>query len=177
MADISAVFGTLIFFGIAFPGMLATLWLLLPATVERARLRLEHTPWRCFWLGGVITAVAVIPIAVLLALPFGPAKFVGWTLIFAVLALSLLGFAGMAAKMAEKLAQASSGMGQAGAFVRGALALELAMAFPLFGWAFVAPLATVAALGASGFALLHWMPGKAVTASSPEPTPYVPESS
>jgi hypothetical protein len=171
MADISALFGTLISLGIGFPGVLATLWLLFPTTIERARLRLEHTPWRCFWLGGVITAIAVIPIVVLLALPFGPAKFLGWTLITAVLALACIGLAGIAAKMGAQLSRNSTNSSPAAAFVRGAVALELALAFPVFGWVFILPLAIVTALGATGFALLHWMPKKAVeSVSSPETT-------
>jgi hypothetical protein len=166
MADISAVFGILFLLGIAFPGMLSTLWLLFPATIERARLRLERTPWQCFWLGGVITALVIIPVVVLLALPFGPAKFIGWTIVTIVLALSNIGAAGLAAKMGERLATHSGNSNTAGAFVRGALALELAMVFPVFGWAFVLPLAIVLSLGATGFALLHWVPKKAAIPSS-----------
>src|SRR6185436_12463818 len=98
MANITAVFGILFILGLAFPGLLTAWWLLFPATVERARLRLDHTPWRCFWLGGVVTAILVIPVGVLLALPFGVAKFLGWALVAIVLTLSALGAAGLAAK-------------------------------------------------------------------------------
>ena len=161
MADISAVFGILISLGIGFPGLLTALWLLFPATIERAHLRLERTPWQCFWLGGVMTAVVVVPTVILLALPFGPAKFMGWTLITLILALACIGFAGIAAKMAERLTQTSATTSPVAAFVRGAVALELALAFPVFGWALILPLAIVTALGATGFALLHWMPKKA----------------
>src|SRR5688500_4595018 len=155
MADIAAVFGILISLGIAFPGMLAAFWLLFPATVERARLRLERTPWRCFWLGGVIMALTVIPVVILLALPLGPAKFLGWTIIVLVVSLSSIGFAGLAATMGERLASRSANSSAAAAFVRGAVALELAMIFPAFGWFVILPLAVVVALGATGFALLH----------------------
>ena len=60
MADISAVFGILLFLGIAFPGLLTAWYLLFPATVERVRLRLDRTPWQCFFVGGVITVQANI---------------------------------------------------------------------------------------------------------------------
>ena len=160
MADISAVFGILVSLGIGFPGLLASLWLLFPATIERARMRLERTPWQCFWLGGIMTAFTVIPIAILMALPFSPAQFLGWALIAATLTLSCIGFAGIAAKMGERLTQ-NANINPAAAFVRGALALELAIAFPIFGWLFLLPLAIVTALGATGFALLHWMPKQA----------------
>ena len=104
MANITAVFGILFTLGVAFPGLLTAWWLLFPATVERARLRLDRTPWRCFWLGGVLTAILSVPIGVLLALPFGPAKFTGWVLVAIALAFSALGAAGLASKMGDRLA-------------------------------------------------------------------------
>jgi hypothetical protein len=160
MADISAIFGSLLILGIAFPGLLTAWWLLFPASVERARMRLEHTPWQCFWFGGLLTAAAVIPIVILLVLPFGPAQFLGWALIVLVLAVSSLGSAGIAAKMGQRLAEKSA-LSPAAAFLQAAIALELAVFFPLLGWLLVFPLTIVTALGATGFALLRWTPKKA----------------
>ena len=168
MADISAVFGILVLLAVSYPGMLAALWLLFPATVERARLRLEQTPWQCFWLGGVISAAVIVPVVILLALPFGPAKFAGWALVVIVLSLANIGSAGLAAKMGERLTARSAGISGAGAFVRGALALELAIGFPVFGWLLVLPLVLVLAIGATGFTLLHWLP-KTTPAADPAP--------
>lgn len=157
MADISAIFGSLLIFGIAFPGLLTAWWLLFPATVERAQTRLDQTPWQCFWFGGILTAAAVIPIVILLILPFGPAQFLGWALMVIVLAVSSLGSAGIAAKMGNRLVETSHAS-PAAAFVHGAIALELAVFFPLLGWLLVFPLTIVTALGATGFALLRWVP-------------------
>jgi len=50
------------------------------------------------------------------------------------------------------------GLTPAGAFVRGAIALELAAVFPFIGWFLLIPLTIVTSLGATAFALLHWMP-------------------
>jgi hypothetical protein len=159
MANITAFFGILLVLGIVFPGLLTTWWLLFPATVERARIRLDRTPWPCFWLGGVLTAIFAIPTVTLLALPFGPAKLAGFALIVVALAVASLGEAGLAAKMGERLAARADGRHTpAGAFLRGAVALELAAAFPIIGWLIVVPLAVVTALGATAFALLRWMP-------------------
>jgi hypothetical protein len=159
MADISAVFGILLFLGIAFPGMLTAWYLLFPATVERARLRFDRTPWQCFFVGGVITAILTIPIVILFALHNGVTQFMGWVIIFAILTIASLGAAGVAAKMGERLAARSGGnLTPAAAFVRGAIALELAAAFPILGWFNIIPLAIVTALGATAFALLRWMP-------------------
>ena len=159
MADISAVFGILLFLGIAFPGLLTTHYLLFPATVERARLRLDRTPWLCFFVGGVITAIFAIPIVVLLAIPNGAVKFIGFAILFVGLAVAALGAAGLAAKMGERLsARSANSIAPIGAFVRGALALELAAAFPIIGWFIFIPLAIVLSLGATAFALLRWVP-------------------
>ena len=126
MADLFALFGILLTLGILFPGMLTAWWLLFPATVERARMRLERTPWHCLWLGLRLAMLAGIPIAILLALPSGVTKFMGGSLLTVVLALAGLGAAGMAAKMGEQWARrGSEGLSPAGAFVRGAVSLEL----------------------------------------------------
>src|SRR5574341_353398 len=101
MADISAFFGILLFIGIAFPGLLTALYLLFPATVERARLRLDRSPWLCFFVGGLLTALFALPVVVLFALGNGVTQFMGWALVFVILAVASVGAAGMAAKMGE----------------------------------------------------------------------------
>jgi len=173
MADIYAIFGILFALGITFPGLLTAWRLLFPATVERARLRLERTPWRCFWLGGVISAMFIVPVVVLLALPIGPAKLAGWVVIFAVLAFASLGAAGLAGKMAAQAQQASPGLSGLGAFVRAAVALELAAAFPVIGWFVAIPLMTLTALGATVFAVLHSVPAAVFTPVGAAPAPSV----
>jgi hypothetical protein len=169
MADITAIFLILIAVGIAFPGMLTAWWLLFPAPVERARLRIESTPWRCFWLGLAILFGVSLPVFVLLALPFGPAKFLGWILIAAALTVSGFGSAGLSAHMGKQMSRAASVTPLTG-FVRGALVLELAAFFPVLGWFFILPLALITAFGATGFALLNWMP-RAASLRTPESAP------
>jgi hypothetical protein len=171
MADISAVFGILLTLGIVFPGLLTAWRLLFPAAVDRARARLELTPWRCFWLGGVATALLVVPVVVLLSLPFGPAKLAGWALMLTAMAVASLGAAGLAARMGERLKGLSPAQTPLGAFVRGAVALELAAAFPVVGWFFFIPLTLVTVLGATIFALLHWSPSRAAVSSQPMSAP------
>lgn len=158
MADVSALFGILLFLGLVFPGLLSAVWLLFPATVERARLRLDRTPWQCFWLGGVLTAIIAIPTTILMVLPSGAAKFLGFGLLAIALAIATVGAAGLVSKMAGHLAAFNRDLSPAGAFLRAALALELAAAFPLVGWFILAPLAIVISLGAAAFALLNWLP-------------------
>jgi hypothetical protein len=150
MADISAIFFILLILG--------------------AQLRLEKTLSRTFWMGLLVVIALATPIATLLALPFGPAKFLGWILLATSLALSSIGSAGMAAHLADRLSQRSD-VTALGAFVRGAVVLELAAFFPVIGWFFLWPLLLITAFGATAFALLNWLPREKAQASSATTSP------
>jgi hypothetical protein len=169
MADISAIFFILLILGIAFPAMLAAWWLLFPTLIARAQTRVEKTPWQTFWMGLILVFAVSIPIVILLVLPFGPAQFIGWMLIVAGLAVSSIGAAGIAAHLGTRLSQQGK-FTPLGAFIRGAILLELAAFLPIIGWLFVwIPMLTVS-FGATGFALLNWVPReKAQPAVTPLP--------
>ncbi len=157
MADISAIFFILLIIGIAFPAMLTAWWLLFPALISRAQTRVDKTPMQTFWMGLAIVIAATIPIVILLALPFGPAKFFGWLLLAASLALSSIGSAGIAAHLGKRLTDQSN-LSPLNGFIRGAVILELAAFFPVLGWLFVWIPMLIIAFGATGFALLNWNP-------------------
>ncbi len=165
MADISAIFFILLLIGIAFPAMLTALWLLFPALISRAQTRVEKTPMQTFWMGLVLIVAVTIPIIILLALPFGPAKFFGWILLGASLAISSIGSAGIAAHLGARLSKHTSVTPLSG-FIRGTVILELAAFFPLIGWLFVWIPALIIAFGATGFALLNWLPREKTQISS-----------
>ncbi|MGH2620818.1 MAG: hypothetical protein ACRDHG_09665 [Anaerolineales bacterium] len=161
MADVYAVFGTLIGLGIAYPGMLTAWWLIFPRIVSRASERLEHTPWRCLAIGGGLALPLGISIAILLAQPSGAIQFIGAALLFLFLASASLGASGLADLMGRRLtSKGGKGGSQLAGFIRGAVALELAAAFPGIGWFFVLPLGTVVAFGAAAFAVLGWTPAR-----------------
>jgi len=158
MADISAIFFILLIISLAFPSMLTAWWLLFPSVIARAQVCVEKTLFRTLWLGLVIVIALAIPIVILLALPFGPAKFLGWILLAVSLALSSIGSAGIAAHLSERMKQTGSNYSPLSAFIRGSVVLELAAFFPVLGWFFLWPLALITAFGATGFALLNWLP-------------------
>lgn len=158
MADISAIFFILLIISIAFPSMLAAWWLLFPNLVNRAQTRVEKTLARTFWLGLVIVIVLTIPIIILIALPFGPAKLMGWILLAVSLALSSIGSAGIAAHLGERIKGTGTTLTPLSRFIRGAVILELAAFFPIIGWLFLWPIMLITAFGATGFVLLNWMP-------------------
>lgn len=158
MADISAIFFILLIVSIAFPCMLTAWWLMFPAVVSRAQIRVEKTLSGTFWMGLIIVIGLTIPIVILFALPFGPAKFLGWILLSTSLAFSAIGSAGIAAHLGERMKQTGNSYSPLSAFLRGAVLLELAAFFPVLGWLFLWPLALITAFGATGFALMNWMP-------------------
>lgn len=159
MTDVYAIFGTLLALGIAFPGMLTAWWLLFPNLVDRASQRADQTPGRSLGLGVLTTLALAIPAAVLLSLPLGAAKFLGFVLIAAGLVFASVGAAGLAAAMGQRWHErAGDGARRTGSFVRAAVALELAAAFPILGWFMVIPITTLVGLGGAVFAVLNWTP-------------------
>jgi len=158
MADISAIFFILLIIGVAFPSMLTAWWLLFPKLISRAQTRVEKSLASSFWLGLIVVIALLIPIVVLFALPIGPAKSLGWILLAASLALSSIGWAGIAAHLGEQMKHMGNPFNPLSAFIRGSIILELAGFFPILGWFFLLPLALITAFGATAFALLNWMP-------------------
>ena len=173
MADVFAVFGTLLALGIALPGLLLTWRLLMPKVVIRAQQRLGQTPWKCFFIGGVGLVAYLIPVIILISLPWGVFKAIGGGAIFLLLALTSVGAAGLAGLMGERLQSLGLHSSVPGATLRGAVAMELAAIFPLVGWFIFIPLAFIGALGAVMFALIGWMPRPASKAA---PTQAIQEA-
>lgn len=164
MADISAFFFILLIVGIAFPALLTAWWLLFPNLISRAQTRVEKTPWGTFGMGLIVTIALVIPIIILFALPFGPAKFFGWILLGASLTISSIGSAGIASHLGKRLSK-NSNFSELSSFVRGTVILELAAFFPVIGWLFVWIPMLIIAFGATAFALLNWMPREKIQTS------------
>lgn len=176
MADVFAVFGTLLALGIALPGLLLTWQLLLPTFVMRAEQRLAQTPWFCFFSGAVFLIIYLIPTTVLFSLPWGGFKLMGFIALLGLLAFTSLGTAGLATLMGQRLHHLGLNSSTAGATIRGAVAMELAAVFPLIGWFIFVPLAFIIALGATLFALLGWMPHPTPRAVIPPNNQEVPAS-
>ena len=174
MADVYAIFGTLLALGIVFPGMLTAWWLLFPNVVDRASQRVVATPWRSFGLGGLMSVLLAVPIVVLLALPFSLAKFVGAILLLSALTFASLGAAGIAGAMARQwLARVQFGSPGPSHFVRAAVALELAAAFPLLGWLLIIPVTILVSLGAATFGALGWQPKVKTSDEQATPDPVL----
>ena len=147
MAELLAILGALVALEIIFPCILITWRRLFPISVERARLRLDYTPWQCFWLGCVAAIISLPPIAVLLVLPLELTRIAGCFLLFVVMAFAGLGATGLATKIGKRLTpQSNNGMLPAPAPVRRGLAHELAVGLWLGGVITVIVLPAIAIL-------------------------------
>lgn len=157
MSDMLAIILILVLLGCAYPALLSTLRVLFPRPVSSNQARIERQPWRCLW-SGLLAAVAIaLPAIILINLPLGLLKFMGWSLIGLGLGLSVFGAAGLAGLMASRIQAASPGTSaEFGAFVRAGVMIELAAIFPLLGWLVFFPISLLISLGA---ALLTWLRG------------------
>jgi hypothetical protein len=159
MSDVMAIFGILLLLGLTYPGMLTTWRMLFPSLVERSCTRLAVSPWKSAGLGLIVVIGFTTPALILISLPFGPAKLIGWLIVAGGLMVGSLGASGLASLIGQRLGGLSGpGRSEAAVFIQGAVALELAAAFPIIGWFFFLPLSTLTAAGAAAFAVLNWMP-------------------
>jgi hypothetical protein len=171
MADVTAIFGSLLFLGMAFPGLLITWWLLLPVTVAKSSVRWECSFWHSLGLGLGEAVLLAIPIAALLAAPAGIAQLLGWVLLVLGLTTATIGTSGLVQVMAPRLRErCGARWSEAGSFLWSAVALELAWVLPVLGWFFVLPVVLLVSLGSSTLALLRPLPltaGLSAGASAP----------
>ena len=171
MADVFAVFGTLLAVAIALPALLLTWQLLHPNLTTRAEMRVGQTPWLCFFAGIGFLVLAAIPLIILFNLPWSGFQVMGFIGIFVLMALASLGAAGMAALLGKRMQGLGLSASAVGATLRGAIAMELAAAFPIIGWFIFIPITFTVVFGAALFALVGWVPKpKARPASVQTPT-------
>jgi hypothetical protein len=148
MADMYAIFGSLILIGLSYPALLTGWWLLFPERVERARLEISETPKKSFWIGLLAAFISSLPALLLFNLPSQFTQLLGWIWVVAVLGTASLGATGLAAEIGLRLNWKNDGQFQSlGAFIRGAVIIELASVFPVIGWLLVIPIGTLISLG------------------------------
>ena len=157
MSDMLAIILILVLLGCAYPASLGMLRVMFPRPVASNQARIEKQTWRCFW-SGLLAAVAIaVPVLILVNLPMGLLKFIGWLLLGLSLGLSMVGAAGLAALIASRIRPTQAGMpAEFSAFIRAAVMIELATIFPLLGWLFFLPVSLLISLGA---AMLTWLRG------------------
>lgn len=173
--------GDVLGFAGAIGGISLSLWVLLigvallfEAKASAAQRVLENEAGKAFGIGVVVLLPLGALSIVLMNLPNGAAKFLGFALFIALLAVSLLGGSGMALLMAERTGARDERISSLTALARGAGMMSLAWIFPILGWFVVAPASVIAGFGAGAKVL--WKRG--AKAKKPRPlTPVeIPES-
>ena len=153
MRDVYAVFGTLLAFGIAFPGWMFAWWLLFPKWVNSAETHLTTKPIRCLIRGTVTLLLIGIPTLLLATVPLPFAQLAAATIGLILTAIAAIGAAALILKLANQLIIHSPTLTKPRAFIAAAVALELAAIFPLIGWLLVVPITTLTSLGAAIYIL------------------------
>lgn len=149
MADINAIFGSIILLVITYPATLTAWWLLFPDRVEGARQQISDAPRKSFGLGLAAAALAAIPALVFFNLPSQFTQVLGWIWLVLIIGWAGLGAAGLAAELGLRINWKNDGGFQSlGAFIRGAVVLTLASIFPIIGWLLIIPGGTLLSLGA-----------------------------
>jgi len=156
MSDVFAIFSSLLFLGIAFPGLLAIWYSLLDSLTWRTSRQIESAPWSSFFWGVLILVVCAAPIFIFLALPVGLLKAIGWIFLGLILTYASLGASGLTLLIAKRIRKRGNDSTiPFGDFIKGAVVLELAAAFPFIGWFFVIPIVIIVSLGAITIAIFR----------------------
>lgn len=127
--------------------------LIFPTASLRAADRLSAYPGRSFGLGLVITLLIGIVGLVLVGVPNPVLKLIGFDALSLLLALSVVGCAGLAQIAGERIREKADGMSEYGAYVKGAGFIVVACMSPLVGWLFLAPIAIILSVGAGAVTL------------------------
>ncbi len=155
-----------LFGGVAFIALVGAVYLLLPAPVEKTRLRLESLLGRSFLLG-LVNLVFFGAVAVLLVWLAGMirdywsgfsaflAVLLGFVALLIALALVVLAFNGLVALSALLGDRFGTARTEFWSLARGALLLVLACLTPYIGWFVFAPFVACLALGGSILALFQ----------------------
>jgi hypothetical protein len=141
-------------------GSFLTLWaavvaagLLFPGPTERARVSLEE-PKRAVGRGLAVAATLGFLSIVMSANPFPLVKGLGMILLFWLLAVSVLGTAGVASAVGRRIQDLDPGMAAYPATVRGAAFVVGGTLLPILGWFAFGPVLFIASLGAGWQALV-----------------------
>lgn len=129
------------------------LWLvcraLWPAAVERAAERCERRGVACFFLGLLVTLIAVF-VAIAVGRRLGaPGKILAYILLFFYLIMTGIGTSGFVTLIGRRLPSPIDAAQPWRVTVRGGIALELAWLIPLFGWVGILPISLIIGCGAS----------------------------
>lgn len=122
---------------------------MVPAAVMRCRGVYETRPFRAIFLGLLIAVPGIVLGIALLNAGLPAAKFLGFSTIFFLITMGILGSAGLSAMIGTRLHTPNDARQPWRRVLRGGVVLAITFLFPLVGWFFVMPLTLVSGLGAA----------------------------
>ncbi len=129
--------------------------LVFPELSERAANRMQSKAFASFWTGLAVTAIGLFLAIIFFNLPNPVARFVGADIVSFLLALSIVGCAGIGAIAGHRIQAHDERISEYAAFVRGSAFVIVACMSPLVGWFFIMPIALITAIGAGLNAVLR----------------------
>ncbi|MCS6948920.1 MAG: hypothetical protein RMM06_00105 [Armatimonadota bacterium] len=166
IGDVLAVIGVVVATVLSLWALTLAVALLFRTRAERARTRIECSPGKVTLRGALMALVLGVLVAALLNHPNGLLKLVGWVVYLFLLVVGAVGFSGLVALVAQRLAQIEPSFTPYAALSRGALLCVLTTLVPILGWFVVAPLIGFASLGAGVEAIFSRTPALAPSASA-----------
>jgi hypothetical protein len=169
LGDVLAVVSGLLGLVATWTAVLLATAFLFPSVTARAYQQAQSRPWLCFFIGVAVCLTLGLASVFLLALPNPGAKLAGWVLFGLLWTRLLVGGAGIAQLMGDRIRDRSPNVSPFAGLAYGSLILGVALFFPAVGWFFLAPLAGLWSLGVGVMALFRVRrPGPAVAAELPE---------
>ena len=151
-AQVQAAIALVMAIIISWAGLLMATALTLPGSTAKAQDALQTAPRRCFLHG--LGLLLIFGVAVqITTLPFPILKLVGVLLMLALGGLAVLGAAGIAYLLGQRIGEMSGAKTSFGTLTRGSLLYGVAALFPLIGWYLFAPISVICALGAGAWAV------------------------
>jgi hypothetical protein len=145
------------------------LWLvcraLWPKLVERSAARCERRPVACFFLGLLVSAVA-LAVGVGAGKRLGaPGQMAGFVILFVYVIGAGAGLSGFVTHIGRRLESPDDAYRPWRATIRGGVALELSYLIPLLGWFGILPISFVIGCGAATMAILSRKSGGEISPS------------
>lgn len=154
IGDVLAIVGAVVGLMGTFTALLLGAAILFPTAVRRAQAQAVCRPWRCTGIGAAMAIVLLIALG-MMASPNGGAKLIGLLLCFYFAAVILVGAAGIARLMGERIEELAKPLTPFAGLLRGSIIFSVALFFPVIGWLFITPVVGMCALGAGASALLR----------------------
>ena len=144
----------LVIVAICIVGFMVVLVSLLPRVCQRSETAMRQWPWRAFFIGLANYLFLGGISLLLLSTEIPPLAFIGLVLVSILVAVTVIGLAGLVIFIGERLTTLSGrDLSTLAQLIWATVALELATFLPFVGWFLLAPVLSMIAFGA---AVLGW---------------------